>query len=122
MSLYFLCYSVDISVCLVCCVLELFGCVAVLLWNVMDVFTVYMSPSPSAWFAQAEAQFAIRYITQDDTRYSHVVSALDSSTATRVLSLLISLPNTGKHEAIKTLLLTSAYDFPTMRVHPHCLD
>ena len=50
MSLYFLCCSVNVSVCLVCCVLDsvcelfgetirnVFGCV--LLLNVMDVFSV----------------------------------------------------------------------------------
>ena len=53
MSLYLLCCSVNVSVCLVCCVLDsvcqLFGetirnvclgVVAVLLLNVMDVFSV----------------------------------------------------------------------------------
>ena len=56
MSLYFLCCSVNVSVCLVCCVLDsvcelfgnkirdVFGCgccfVVVLLLNVMDVFRV----------------------------------------------------------------------------------
>ena len=32
--------------------------------------------SPTAWFAQTEAQFAIRDVTDDTTRYYHVVSAL----------------------------------------------
>ena len=49
MSLYFLCCSVNVSVCLVCCVLDnclvkqfamCLGVVAVLLLNVMDVFSV----------------------------------------------------------------------------------
>ena len=43
MSLYFLCCSVDVSVCLVCCVFVIamcLGVVAVLLLNVMDVFSV----------------------------------------------------------------------------------
>ena len=52
MSLYFLCCFVNVSVCLVCCVLDMFvnclvkqfamclGVVAVLLLNVMDVFSV----------------------------------------------------------------------------------
>ena len=51
MSLYFLCCSVNVSVCLVCCVLDsvceflvkqfamCLGVVAVLLLNVMDVFS-----------------------------------------------------------------------------------
>ena len=36
----------------------------------------------AAWFTQAEAQFGLRGITSDDTRYWHVVSALDAETAT----------------------------------------
>ena len=41
----------------------------------------FWTESPLAWFAQAEAQFAIRGIVNDDTKYYHVVSALDNSTA-----------------------------------------
>ncbi|GFN76421.1 retrovirus-related pol polyprotein [Plakobranchus ocellatus] len=32
---------------------------------------------PSAWFAQTEAQFALRGITADETKNYHVVAALD---------------------------------------------
>ena len=39
--------------------------------------------SPTASFAQVEAQFPIRKITEDDTMYYHVVAALDSATTTR---------------------------------------
>ena len=79
----------------------------------VDVVTVklpvFWSTSPSAWFAQAEAQFAIRSINQDDTRYYHVVLALDSAAATRALSLLRSPSNTRKYDAIKTFF-TSTYE------------
>ena len=56
----------------------------------------FWTTSPTAWFAQAEAQFAIRGVTQDDTKYYHVVAALDTSTATRTVSLLSSPPTTDK--------------------------
>ena len=69
----------------------------------------FWTTSPTAWFAQAEAQFAIRGVTQDDTKYYHVVAALDTSTATRTVSLLSSPPTTDKYSAIKTFLI-SAYD------------
>ena len=44
--------------------------------------------SPTAWFAQTEAQFAIRDVTDDTTRYYHVVSALGRSTATREVNFI----------------------------------
>ena len=65
-------------------------------------------PSPLAWFAQAESQFAIRNISQDDTKYYHFVAALDTNTATRALSVITSPPSTDKYKAIKTFL-ESAY-------------
>ncbi|GFS03142.1 Gag pol protein [Elysia marginata] len=61
-----------------------------------------------AWFAQAEAQFALRNISQDETKYYHVVAALDTTTANRALSVLTSPPSTDKYNAIKSFL-KSAY-------------
>lgn len=69
--------------------------------------TFWTSSAP-AWFAQAEAQFALRHVTQDDTKYYHVVSALDTNTATRALSILSAPPPHEKYQSIKTFLL-SAY-------------
>ena len=43
---------------------------------------------PDVWFAQAEAQFNLRGITADDTKYYYVLVALDQNTATRVLDLI----------------------------------
>ena len=40
----------------------------------------------------------------DDTRYFHVVAALDSQTATRALSVIASPPLTNKYEALKSFL------------------
>ncbi|KAJ8396798.1 hypothetical protein AAFF_G00013970 [Aldrovandia affinis] len=59
----------------------------------------------TVWFAQAEAQFALRGITQEDTKYFYVVAALNSSTASRVLSLLQDPPEDDKYLALKQLLL-----------------
>lgn len=49
-----------------------------------------------AWFAQAEAQFALRDITEDDTKYS---------TASRAVSLLNEPPERDKYGALKMYLL-----------------
>ena len=69
----------------------------------------FWTTNTTAWFAQTEAQFAICKITEDDTQYYHVVSALDSATATRAVSLLSAPPATGKYTAIKRFL-TGAYE------------
>ena len=45
-------------------------------------------------------QTSIRGVTQDDTKYYHVVAALDTSTATRTVSLLSSPPTTDTYSAI----------------------
>ena len=75
---------------------------------------------PSAWFAQVESQFALRGVTQDDTKYHHVVASLDNSTAQLALSILASPPATEKYQAIK-LFLTSAYELPDYGEQLHCL-
>ena len=68
----------------------------------------FWTTCPSAWFAQTEAQFALRGITADETKYYHVVAALDAATASRSLAVISSPPPTCKYSTIKTFL-TDAY-------------
>ena len=51
----------------------------------------------------------LRGVTQDETKYYHVVAAVDSATATRALSTITSPPETEKFKPIKTFL-TSAFE------------
>ena len=44
--------------------------------------------NPAVWFVQAESQFELRKITDEVTKYHHVVQALDQDTASRVVDLL----------------------------------
>ncbi|KAK3792624.1 hypothetical protein RRG08_035956 [Elysia crispata] len=67
----------------------------------------FWTTCPLAWFAQTEAQFALRNLSSDDTKYFHVVAALDSQTATRVLSVIASPPLTNKYEALKSFLCSA---------------
>jgi len=57
------------------------------------------------WFAQAEAQFYIRGVTSDDTKYYYAVAALDQDTATRLLATLQNPPENNKYSSLKTKLL-----------------
>ena len=69
----------------------------------------FWTSTPTTWFAQAKAQFIVRNITNDDTKYYYVVAALDSSTANRDKSLLVAPPTNNKYDAIKKFL-TSAHE------------
>ena len=64
----------------------------------------FWTSQPQVWFQQAEAQFTIRKISTDETKYTYVVTALDQDTAGRLLDLLGSPPTEHKYEAIKARL------------------
>ncbi|MEE8151605.1 MAG: hypothetical protein V3T76_01045 [candidate division NC10 bacterium] len=57
------------------------------------------------WFAQADSQFALRNISDDTTRFHHVVAVLNASTAARALSVIQNPPDNDKYGALKGLLL-----------------
>ena len=44
------------------------------------------------WFVQAEAQFCLRKITDQQTKFWHVVSILDNATASRLEDILVNPP------------------------------
>jgi len=54
----------------------------------------FWTSQPEIWFTQAEAQFHVRGITADTTKYYYVVAALDQPTAGRLLDALQSPPST----------------------------
>ena len=67
----------------------------------------FWTSCPEAWFCHAEAQFAIRKITEENTQYHYVVASLDSDTANRALSVLNAPPATGKYQTLKDFLLSA---------------
>lgn len=74
----------------------------------LNAITVKLPPfwpsHPTVWFVQAEAQFQIRGIVSDDTKYHHLVSALDQATASRLLDVLTNPPVDNKYHHLKTKL------------------
>ena len=67
----------------------------------------FWAQQPEVWFLQAEAQFHIRKITDDTTKYYHVVAALDQETSGRVLDTLYAPPGDNKYTDLKQRLLTT---------------
>ena len=67
----------------------------------------FWAQQPEVWFLQAEAQFHIRKITDDTTKYYHVVAALDQETSGRVLDTLSAPPGDNKYTDLKQGLLTT---------------
>ena len=67
----------------------------------------FWAQQPEVWFLQAEAQFHIRKITDDTTKYYHVVAALDQETSGRVLDTLSAPPGDNKYTDLKQRLLTT---------------
>ena len=65
----------------------------------------FWQQDPEPWFQHVEAQFRLRGITADETRYYHVVSALDAQTTRRAMGVLRDPPAADKYGALKTLLL-----------------
>ena len=65
----------------------------------------FWSSQPEVWFAQAEAQFNLRKVTADDTKYYYVLAALDQPTATRLLDLINHPPTDDKYKELKTRLI-----------------
>ena len=59
------------------------------------------------WFAQAEAQFHIRGITADQTKYYYMVVALEQDVAGRMLDVLRNPPDDNRYAALKTQLLAT---------------
>ena len=64
-----------------------------------------------AWFIRLEASFNTHTppITQDLTKFHHVIQLLDSSTACRVQAVLENPPPVGKYDRLKSALL-NAYE------------
>ena len=65
----------------------------------------FWAEHPQVWLTQAEAQFHIRKITEDETKYYYVVAALDQQTASRITDILSTPPEKDKYTSLRSWLL-----------------
>ncbi|XP_064479357.1 uncharacterized protein LOC135392581 [Ornithodoros turicata] len=61
---------------------------------------------PQVWFTQVEAQFALRNISSQTTRFNYVVAALTPSVATEVRDVLLSPPDEKPYDTLKEQLIS----------------
>ena len=64
----------------------------------------FWAKRPNIWFAQAEAQFDIQKITEEKTKYSYLVAALDEDTAIQVGDFLDNPPADERYTKLKDRL------------------
>ncbi|KAJ3663672.1 hypothetical protein Zmor_007903 [Zophobas morio] len=72
--------------------------------------------SPAAWFFQAEAQFNLKRITSDASRYEHVITALPQDIVILVVDILQKPPTENKYETLKKSLLERTVDSEEKRL------
>lgn len=72
--------------------------------------------SPAAWFFQAEAQFNLKRITSDVSRYEHVITALPQDIVILVVDILQKPPTENKYETLKKSLLERTVDSEEKRL------
>ena len=67
----------------------------------------FWTSQPQVWFSQAEAQFAIKNITAQTTKYYYVVAALDQQAAGRLVDILAVAPTGECYSELKARLLST---------------
>ena len=60
------------------------------------------------WFTQAKAQFLLRNIMADKTKFAHVLTMMDSKTAEHAMDITEAPPNEDAYGTLKSRL-TGAY-------------
>ena len=71
---------------------------------------------PAIWFAQAEAQFATRNITNETTMFRHIVASLSPETAVEVRDLLLNPPTDQPYTVLKETLTRRTAESAQLRV------
>ena len=61
---------------------------------------------PNMWLAQEEAQFHLARITQDETKFWHIVARIDQSVICHISDLVNTPPVINKYRAVKDRLIS----------------
>lgn len=79
--------------------------------NVANIYKVsvkyvqFNKDDPEIWFKQLEAQFGLSGITVEDTKYGHLIAALDPQTTKHVREKILNPPAQNKYSDLKKAIL-----------------
>lgn len=59
----------------------------------------------AVWFIRVEANFAVANITNDNTKYNHLLASIDPDSITAVTDLILNPPQTDKYKTLKDRLI-----------------
>ena len=65
----------------------------------------FWSADPQVWFAQVESQFFTRKITNQDTKFHHIVACLPPEVAVDIRDLIINKPPDNAYDELKNTLI-----------------
>ena len=68
-------------------------------------FPLFWPTDLQVWFAQVEAQFTTRGISQQRTKFDHVVASLAPEYATEVCDLVLQPPTQTPYDTLKQQLI-----------------
>ncbi|XP_015911952.2 uncharacterized protein [Parasteatoda tepidariorum] len=76
----------------------------------------FWKPNPTLWFIRLEALFNLAKITVEETKFNHVVAALDADVLTSVSDILLSPPQDYPYAALKKRLIDSHSESESSRI------
>ncbi|GFQ67427.1 uncharacterized protein TNCT_110911 [Trichonephila clavata] len=68
------------------------------------------------WLKQCETAFSLARITNDETKFSHLIANIDSETLEHVSDIILNLPVTDKYLTLKNRLTSEFQDTETQQI------
>lgn len=69
----------------------------------------FYATDPASWCLSAKAQFGLRAVFSDDTKYWYILSALDMETSACAVRAVSNIPPRKKYSTLKRLLLKAFF-------------
>ena len=66
----------------------------------------FWTENPRLWFAQIEGQFTAMRITQQETKFGHIIGALAPPVAAEIEDVILEPPAENQYDALKNALIT----------------